>query len=644
MREFAESEIVVPDGPFEGFRFSCDRQPFTRLWFDAVDSGQWSRMFATGPSQSSKTLSAFVIPIVYHLFEIGETVICGCPDMYMAADKWRQAILPIVERSRYRELLPRAGGGSRGGKVVAIQFGNGATLRFMSGGGGDKSVAGYTSRVLVMTEIDGFDQPGEGSREADRVQQLEARTRAYGDRKRVYGECTVSVEDGRIWSEWKAGTQGRVAARCPLCRLHAIPAVTPADRKRLVGWQDAETELDARDHAAFVCSECHAPWTEDQRQQAARDAVLIHRGQSVVDGAVVGEFPKTRTLGFRWSAIDNMFLTAADIAADEWAAARATDEDGAERKINQFVWALPYRPLKLDLSAIDSAALVRRVSTLPRGRVPDHASCLTIGVDVGKWLLHYVVTAWMDDGSGHVVDYGRFDVPSADLGVEAALMSSLRQFRDYTQAGWAVTEGEPRKPNCVLVDVSFMGEVVRAFCRETKDQLRANVFFPVMGRGVGQIRTDRYLRPKSTSAVVKAIGEEYHVAYHRSDGATIVEVNADHWKSVLHDRLSCPKEQPGAIVLFAASPNDHLALAKHLSSERQIEEFIPERGTVRRWEKMKKDNHWFDAAYYATMASHFCGVRLSSVRGSATIPHAKQEPRETLQTPDGRPFFVGDRT
>ena len=88
MREFAESEIVIPDGPFEGFRFNCDRQPFTQLWFDAVDCGRWNRMFATGPTQSSKSLSAFVIPIVYHLFEFGETVICGLPDMSMAADKW----------------------------------------------------------------------------------------------------------------------------------------------------------------------------------------------------------------------------------------------------------------------------------------------------------------------------------------------------------------------------------------------------------------------------------------------------------------------------------------------------------------------------------------------------------------------------
>lgn len=28
MREFAEQEIVIPDGPFEGRRFRCDRLPY----------------------------------------------------------------------------------------------------------------------------------------------------------------------------------------------------------------------------------------------------------------------------------------------------------------------------------------------------------------------------------------------------------------------------------------------------------------------------------------------------------------------------------------------------------------------------------------------------------------------------------------
>lgn len=111
MRQFAEQEIVTPDGPFEGRRFRCDRQPYTGLWLDAVDSGRWNRIVSTGPTQSGKTLCCFILPLLYHLFEIGETVICGLPDMDMAGDKWREDILPVIEQSRYRELLPRQGTG-----------------------------------------------------------------------------------------------------------------------------------------------------------------------------------------------------------------------------------------------------------------------------------------------------------------------------------------------------------------------------------------------------------------------------------------------------------------------------------------------------------------------------------------------------
>ena len=68
MRAFAEEEIVIPDGPYEGRRFRCSRQPYTALWFDHVDSGTWSRCVATGPTQSGKTLACFVIPLLNHLY------------------------------------------------------------------------------------------------------------------------------------------------------------------------------------------------------------------------------------------------------------------------------------------------------------------------------------------------------------------------------------------------------------------------------------------------------------------------------------------------------------------------------------------------------------------------------------------------
>src|SRR3990172_9124819 len=63
LRQFTEAEIVIPDGPFAGRRFRCSRQPYTGLWFDQIDSGRYARCVATGPTQSGKTLSCFVVPL-----------------------------------------------------------------------------------------------------------------------------------------------------------------------------------------------------------------------------------------------------------------------------------------------------------------------------------------------------------------------------------------------------------------------------------------------------------------------------------------------------------------------------------------------------------------------------------------------------
>src|ERR1035437_9955433 len=71
MREFAEQEIILPTGPFEGRRFNCLRQPFTRLLLDEEDRRDpatgylyWRRRNVTGPQQCGKSLLGFVIPIL----------------------------------------------------------------------------------------------------------------------------------------------------------------------------------------------------------------------------------------------------------------------------------------------------------------------------------------------------------------------------------------------------------------------------------------------------------------------------------------------------------------------------------------------------------------------------------------------------
>ena len=139
-----------------------------------------------------------------------------------------------------------------------------------------------------------------------------------------------------------------------------------------------------------------------------------------------------------WSAANNLFLTASELAADEWKAAYSSDEENAERAMRQFVWCLPVAPTKWEETALDAHELTCRMVDLPRGVVPRTAQHLTAGVDLGKYVAHWIVVAWSEQAAGQIVDYGRLDIASEDLGVEQAILTALREFRNLCQEGWPV--------------------------------------------------------------------------------------------------------------------------------------------------------------------------------------------------------------
>jgi len=627
MLQWAEQELVVPDGPCEGQRFRAETQPFAGLALRAMGYGltdQCNRLAVTGPTQTGKTLIAYVVPICYHLFEIGETVVCGLPDMDMAADKWREDLLPIIERTRYRELLPRTGGGSRGGKVEAIRFRNGATLKFMSGGGGDKSRAGFTTRVLVCTEVDGMDEPGEASREADKITQLEARTRAYGQRKRVYLECTVTIKEGRIWQEYTGGTESRILLPCPHCRQYVY-----LDRKHLVGWEEAESEIEARQLAFWACPACGEAWTEEERAAANRAGVLAHRGQEVTsEGCIVGAPPQTDTLGVRRTAANNLFATAGDVGTEEWLGRRDEDEENAEKELCQFVHCEPYQPPEVRMTPLTALDVRKRTDRFPRGLVPMDTTHLTVGIDLGKWLAHYAVVAWRPGGSGHVCDYGVLEIDSDRLGSQVATLTALREFRDQAATGWTQDGGGTRSPDQVWIDSGWheTKEAVYQFVRES-DQ---NFYRPTKGFGATQQRDRTYRAPTRKTNQIRLIGDEYHITRIQKHRVLLVHVNADHWKTQVHERFAMAETSPGALTIFHAPQNDHMKFSKHLTAEQQTKEFIAGKGEVVVWKQESRNNHWLDAMYLATAAAHLAGVRL----GAADVSVAR--PRRTLAQMAGR--------
>jgi hypothetical protein len=140
-----------------------------------------------------------------------------------------------------------------------------------------------------------------------------------------------------------------------------------------------------------------------------------------------------------------------------------------------------------------------------------------------------------------------------------------------------------------------------------------------VGRGASQQHQQTYNRTTTAGSVVVHLGEGFHINWLLSAKSHLEEIDADQWKTWVHQRFTTPTSNPRAITLFQATPSEHLAFAKHLTAEVKTEEFISGNGMVTKWERLRKQNHWFDALSYASVAGHYCGVRL--------VEEVKPEPK-----------------
>lgn len=606
MAEFAESELVIPDGEFEGHRYKLDRQPVARLWFNEIDSGRWIRFAGTGPQQSGKSLSFYIIPALYHLFEMQETVICGIPMMDMARDKWEIDLKPAIEASKYRDLLPTRGPGSRSGSTPGlITFKNGARLKFMSGGGGgsrgDAKTSAFTSRVLVVTEADKLDESSSQSREADPLRQMEGRTRSYDKRRRIYLECTVSTENGRIWQEIKNGTDSRIVIPCRSCGEWVTP-----ERESLVNWHSCATEYDADKNAAFSCPSCGIVWSEDDREQANLRAKLLHKGQEITpSGEILGEFPKTYTLGFRYSAVNNLFVSAGTVGSDEWRARRSTNPENAERELCQWTWVIPPQRPDEDIINVDVEDLCERTHGAKQWEVPDAGSRVTVGIDVGKRFWHWCAMSWSPTGEGRVIAYGEEAVPHEKMGLRKAFSEVLTGLSERFSEGFDCNGGSIQ-PAKVLIDARYKPEFVCEAIASVVGKCTLNaVYVAAMGHGRNQdYSNSRYKAPAKKSGAILAIHDHYYVEGHRQYRSAVVHMDADWWKTQLYQLLTNPlQETKSVLTLFKPDqPDQHVVFANHLTNERQVEKDGP-LGREIVWERQSRQNHWLDASYMALVAS-----------------------------------------
>jgi hypothetical protein len=658
--EFAEQELILPEGKHEGTRYRASTLPWQKLWLSEIDrtnadgSARWRRFVLTACVQGGKTLVGWVLIILWHIFEWKENFGAGVPSGDQSFDKWRLELLPAIKKNpKFRAELPERGKGSKGGQFEAIEFKHGPTLKFLTGHGGDEKRSSITLRGSAVTEADRLDTAGEASREAAPIKQIENRSASFEDDARFYAECTSTITTGFIATELKTGSGSTPVCPCVHCR-----AYVRVEREHLVGWEDAASELEARENAAWICPNCSVIITEDERRVMNERGKLLHRGQ-VIDrnGRIHGDEPATSTFSFRVNAWDNLLWSGAYIAGEEWKAKQSGDDD-AETNMRQMFWAEAIEPNAIDITPLDMAdVLGAQAEKLTKGVVPAGTFAMSGAADVRKTQLHFVVIAWVRSAGGvvhgHILDVGVVPVESNTYGVKKALRLALEKMRDDRIERGYMEPGTKKlwRPGWFFIDAYWQGRSVRNFVKESKTR-GIKRYIPSFGRGLSaESSRNRYQQPSEETPKKPHVGDNYYISWEDAYAMHHVIVNADEWKTFVREGFATPPSEPGALTLFDATTEDELRLlkqaAKEIVAEKAQQIVVPEKGVKTVYvNTSNRPNHIGDAVYNACCAGHLCGVRIEEPQrqvAAAAAANADRQAIEPLRMPDGREYFITNR-
>lgn len=280
--------------------------------------------------------------------------------------------------------------------------------------------------------------------------------------------------------------------------------------------------------------------------------------------------------------------------------------------------------------SLSVSILKEKSNAIPRGTAPRDAAHLTAGIDVGKDILYWTVSAWREDGGGAVVDYGTFPRQNRPhftaRDARPTLGSAYPNLDDLARiyAGldaltkqllgkhWPRADGGSISIGRVLVDAGYKpAEVVRPFCRQSQF---AALLTPSKGVGITATGLPMMLWSRKDRKFFNRF------TFISRDG--LLEFDSNHWKSHVAYGLRTPPAGLGCIYV-PAGDNSHFF--EHLTSEYTVTATADKQGRkVEEWKEKPNhpDNHWFDSLVLSAVAGVFLGVRYDTRKAAAVAAPA----------------------
>ena len=581
MEVWAEQKYILPEtapipGPWNNYYTPYLVKPMQKLC--AVGQCQ---VTALACSQGAKTELANIL-IGYRADQAPAPLLVVMPREDDAHRRVNTRIRPMFRKCP--DLLKLLAGG----RPESLNAGSETILKnnmiiYLAWSGSPAALSDNSVCVIILDEVGKY--PPKSGREADPVSLAKKRVRAFKGRWKILVVSTPVYEDDLIDTEYKKSDKETWWVGCPHCNKWGLLSFwnVVIDKDKEGNFFEPDVYSDGT-HSRYVCPECGALWSEEDRWMAASSGMWCPDGCTVVDGKIEGKVPVTDHYGFRinFLMLAPMFSTVAD-GVMEWVSACKEKKTGNKEPLQDFYNSQLGEALREIQKKTDEKIILLHRGLYKTGFVPDYVQIITNAIDVH--LDHFIVLSagWGYLYQSAVIFYARLETG------DTKLLENWGPVEEFLKMTFSLSNnlGEKLSPILTAVDCGFNKETVINFCGKTT---WANII-PV--RGSDSVHAGIYRKNDKDDAPI-----------------TRFDLNVNEIKNSLHEILH-RAETPGPGYMQIPIDADY-NLVKQLCSEHRI---VEKTGKYKRpsWvpkNESHSENHYWDALVYAKFAADLVGARM----------------------------------
>jgi len=449
--------------------------------------------------------------------------------------------------------------------------------------------------LCLLDEIDRMERDVSG--EGDPVTLARARTKNFARSLMMLTSTPTIEDDSPIQAHFDDATREFFEWQCP----HCVGWFRPQSKH--IVWPKDSNPAEAFDLGGLYCPNCGAQ-IDETRKPALNRAGQYCRYARESDGTYTREPGPTAGEAYRsfWvSGICSPWMSIANLARNLCASYRSHDPLRIQACINTDfgeVW-----------TAYGDAPEWKEVFALSRPYapldIPNGCLRLTMGVDVQKDGLFYVIRGWGVNMSSWLIQNGYLEGHSAydDVWLKLSQLlgtpvKTLNIERCFVDRGYRPFDEGYRRPD----------HMVDTFCMR-----HHGIAHPIAGKDA----QDKIYKSSAITAHVDGTTIK--------DGLHLWTVDTDKLKTWLHMRIRWPEDAPsGQWLLHRDVDEDY---CRQIVSERVVETSSGKR----KWEKpRRRANHYLDCEVYAlsaAMSLHYENIQAPNVRTAA--PEHRTAPRES---------------